>query len=130
MDFLWPCGQSQKGVGGARVFALNHCSIAKWSRVAKWVNIILDISLLAWSCMFRDHWMIICEWNCQNGKGMWKWNSKINNECKMTWMEQQTKIIKRKRKEGNANMNWLTDPWKMNLKNGIRVVNLKCLLGC
>ena len=30
-------------VGGARVCALNHCSIAKWSRVAKLVNILQDI---------------------------------------------------------------------------------------
>ncbi len=43
--FLRPSGQSGKGVGGARVCALNYCSIAKWSRVAKWVNILLDKSI-------------------------------------------------------------------------------------
>jgi len=42
LDFLWSSGQSRKGVGAARVSALNHCSNAKWSRVAKWVNILLD----------------------------------------------------------------------------------------
>jgi hypothetical protein len=35
-------GQSEKGVGGARVCALDHCNIAKWSRVAKCVNILQD----------------------------------------------------------------------------------------
>jgi hypothetical protein len=44
LDFLGPSGQSGKGVGGARVCALNYCSIAKWSEVAKWVNILLDTS--------------------------------------------------------------------------------------
>jgi hypothetical protein len=35
LDFLLPSGQSGKGVGGAIVCALNHCNIAKRSRVAK-----------------------------------------------------------------------------------------------
>jgi len=42
MNLLWPSSQSGKGVGGAIVCALNHCSIAKWNRVAKWVNILPD----------------------------------------------------------------------------------------
>ncbi len=40
---IWTCG---KGVGGARVCALNHCSIAKCSKVAKWVNMLQNKSHL------------------------------------------------------------------------------------
>jgi hypothetical protein len=29
VNFLWPSGQSGEGVGGARVCALNYCTIAK-----------------------------------------------------------------------------------------------------
>ncbi len=43
LNFLWPSGQSGRGHwGGVRVVLFNNCSVAKWSRVAKWVNIILD----------------------------------------------------------------------------------------
>ncbi len=41
LDFLWRSGLSGKVVRGERVCALNYCSIAKWSRVAKGVNILL-----------------------------------------------------------------------------------------
>jgi hypothetical protein len=47
LDFLWLSGESGKGVGGARVCALNHCNIAKWSRVAKCVNILQDINMVS-----------------------------------------------------------------------------------
>jgi hypothetical protein len=34
---------------------LNHCSFAKWNRVAKWVNILQDIGILLFGKMELEY---------------------------------------------------------------------------
>jgi len=60
LDFLWPSIQSGKGVGGARIGALNYCTLAKWSGFVKWVNILLHIGTVCCALHIGVYCIMAC----------------------------------------------------------------------